>query len=295
MVNTLQQWLKQQWLSLLVNGVGVALAVRAGWLISMAPMNEGWVLFTDSDLLRDIVVFTGKSGLIFLVLSLACTPLARLLGWTSTLQVRKALGLWGFGFACTHSLFFLQGKPLFSGWNIGAELGQALEAMFGIIWYGSKVPYAKAGVYALLLLLPLALTSNRLAMRRLGKNWKRLHRLVYLAVPIAIYHYWWRTTSDFPPPPMPDYWQPILFAAAVGVLLIVRVPLMRRWVAAHITLRQPAYQGQPNLQRSPTQPMRPLPDRMPDENPLRIDAVPITVDNARTRQAAQSAEQLEKV
>ena len=203
MYKIVQHRLNQSWLPLLVNGSGMVLCGRAGWMIMAAPLTEGWVLFTNSAVLRDIVLFTGKSGLLFLVLSLACTPLARLLGWTPALQVRKALGLWGFGFACLHSLFFLQGKPLFIGWNVGPELWQAFQSMVGIVLYGSKVPYTEAGVYALLLLLPLALTSNRLAMRRLGKNWKRLHRLVYLAVPVAVYHYWWRTVTDFPVPAPP--------------------------------------------------------------------------------------------
>lgn len=140
-------------------------------MISQAPTLSGWALFTDDVALRNIVLFTGKTGLLFLVLSLTCTPVARLLRWPTTLQVRKALGLWGFGFAVCHSLFFLRGKPLFTSLNPGPELWQALQDMMGIVRYGSKVPYAEAGVYALALLCLLAITSNRLAMRRLGKNW----------------------------------------------------------------------------------------------------------------------------
>ena len=191
-----------------------------------APTMAGWILFNDSTALRDIVLFSGKTGLILLVLSLACTPVARLLGWNAVLQVRKSLGLWGFGFACFHSFFFLHGKPLLTDLSV-ARLWQVGQAMVGIVRYGSKAPYAEAGVYALILLLPLALTSNRLAMRRLGKNWKRLHRLVYLAVPVAVYHYGWRSISTIPAPP-PPYWQPILFAVVVGALLIVRIPMVCR-------------------------------------------------------------------
>ncbi|MEZ4737215.1 MAG: ferric reductase-like transmembrane domain-containing protein [Caldilineaceae bacterium] len=231
------QRVNRNWLQLLVNSVGVLLSMRTGWLIIQAPQAPGWVLFTDSPILRDIVLFTGKSGLIFLVLSLACTPLARLLGWQAVLRVRKALGLWGFGFACFHSLFFLQGKQLFVGLNFGPELWQAGQDMIGIVRYGSKVPYAEAGVYALLLLSLLALTSNRLSMRLLGKNWKRLHRLVYLALPVAIYHYWWRTATEFPVPPMPGYWQPILFAMIVGLLLGVRIPPVQQRLVSMLPSR----------------------------------------------------------
>lgn len=60
MRNTQPQLLKQKWLPLLVNGVGIALGVRTTWMIRMAPLHEGWVLFTDSALLHDIVVFTGS-------------------------------------------------------------------------------------------------------------------------------------------------------------------------------------------------------------------------------------------
>lgn len=274
------QRIQRTWLWLLVNVVCLGLAVRTTWMVSQAPAVAGWVLFTDSPALRNIVLFTGKSGLILLVLSLACTPVSRLLGWTMALQVRKALGLWGFGFACFHSLFFLQGKPLFADLNIGPALWAALQSMIGIVRYGSKVPYAEAGVYALLLLTPLALTSNRLAMRRLGKYWKRLHWLVYLAVPMATYHYWWRTLSPLPPPPAPNWWQPLLFAVGVGLLLLVRLPPVRRWVIGRLG----AYQ--PNKRFSSNAPLPkdsrlspPLAQTIPtSHNPVSRDGSPPLVD-----------------
>ena len=295
MYKTVQHRLAQSWLPLLVNGSGMVLCGRAGWMIMAAPLTEGWVLFTNSAVLRDIVVFTGKSGLLFLVLSLACTPLARLLGWTPALQVRKALGLWGFGFACLHSLFFLQGKPLFIGWNVGPELWQAFQSMVGIVLYGSKVPYTEAGVYALLLLLPLALTSNRLAMRQLGKNWKRLHRLVYLAVPVAVYHYWWRTVTDFPVPAPPAYWQPILFAGVVGLLLLVRIPPARHWVVAYWARRRSGRHAQPSPQRPPTQSVYPQSYRIPILPPTYTPRLDTTRSAASNEQPLQTAELEEDV
>lgn len=294
MYKTVQHRLNQSWLPLLVNGTGMVLCGRAGWMIMAAPLTEGWVLFTNASVLRDIVLFTGKSGLLFLLLSLACTPLARLLGWMPAHQVRKALGLWGFGFACLHSLFFLQGKPLFIGWNVGLELWQALQSMVGIVLYGSKVPYAEAGVYALLLLLPLAFTSNRLAMRRLGKNWKRLHRLVYLAVPVAVYHYQWRTIADFPPP-MPDYWQPILFAVVVGLLLLVRIPPVRRWATARLGMRPQDRRLQRNARRPNPQPLVPRLDitpATPQEQSHRAGSVHHIYLNGATPHAEEKQEAL---
>lgn len=246
------QSLQQNWVRWLVNGAAVVLCLRTGWMISQAPTISGWAIFTESTEVRNIVLFTGKSGLIFLMLSLACTPVARLLGWRAALQVRKALGLWGFGFATFHGLFFLQGKQLFIGSNPGRELWGALQDMVQMVRYGSKVPYAEAGIYALFLLTLLAITSNRLAMRRLGKNWKRLHRLVYLAVPVVIYHYWWRTVTPFPVPPPLGSWQVFLFALLVGLLLLVRIPPVHRRLAKLLVhLRRQG--SQPAPQQASTQ------------------------------------------
>lgn len=292
------QSLQRNWLWLLVNGAGTALTLHTGWLISQAPLTEGWVSFTDSPALRAIVLFAGKSGLIFLVLSLACTPLARLLGWTVALQVRKALGLWGFGFACFHSFFFLRGKQLFTNLNPGPELWRALQDLTGIVRYGSKVPYTEAGVYALFLLFLLAITSNRLAMRRLGKNWKRLHRLVYLAVPVAVYHYWWRTLEPFPVPPPPDSWQVFLFALIVGLLLVVRVPRVRRWLTKLLAQRKRQPLGVPSQplpdQRVSSTPQRGLP---PLPKPMMIGSPPAGIDtNGRAHKETQTEERVvEKV
>ena len=71
------------------------------------------------------------------------------------------------------------------------------------------------GFAAFLLLLPLALTSNRAAMRRLGKNWQRLHRLVYAAAILAAWHFWWLTKSDLR--------EPALFAGGLTLLLAWRI------------------------------------------------------------------------
>lgn len=293
-MNNFLQSLQQSWVRLLVHGAGVVLTLRAGWMISQAPTLSGWALFTDDVALRNIVLFTGKTGLLFLVLSLTCTPVARLLRWPTTLQVRKALGLWGFGFAVCHSLFFLRGKPLFTSLNPGPELWQALQDMMGIVRYGSKVPYAEAGVYALALLCLLAITSNRLAMRRLGKNWKRLHRLVYLAVPVAVYHYWWRTSTPFPEPPPPDSWQVFLFAMVVGILLMVRLPFVRRQLTKSVAeqKRQPLRpMTQPRLDHLPFpvshQPRPPLHEPAMIGNPP-----PVINTNHTTDQEVQNQERV---
>lgn len=214
---------------LLVNGVGILLVVRLAWMFWEAPQVQGWVLFQDK-LSRNVVLFSGKTGLIFLLLSLACTPLS-LLGWKDAIRVRKSLGLWGFGFGCFHALYFLGGKGiLFDGeaWrSIWFTLGNFLDPGLFV-----KVPFARYGLLGLLLLIPLALTSNRWAMKRLGKNWKRLHRLVYVIVPLLVWHYWQRETweSQIGMGGTTELTQPLIFALLVAVLLVMRLPIVRMWL-----------------------------------------------------------------
>jgi sulfoxide reductase heme-binding subunit YedZ len=81
-------------------------------------------------------------------------------------------------------------------------------------------PYALVGFAALLLMIPLAATSTKWAMKKLGKRWKLLHKLVYLIGVLVVFHYIWLSKSPFP--------QPALFAAIVGLLLLVRLPAIRQ-------------------------------------------------------------------
>jgi predicted ferric reductase len=98
----------------------------------------------------------------------------------------------------------------------------------------TKTPYAREGAYALAMLAVLALTSNRLSIRLLRHHWNRLHRLVYLAVPLAIYHYWQREEFTVFTGETPDYWRPATFALIVAILLTVRIPPVRQWLAAQL-------------------------------------------------------------
>ena len=214
---------------LLVNGIGVILAARLGWMLWGAQVLSGWALFKDSAT-TDIVLYTGKTGLLLLLLSLACTPLS-IVGWREAITVRKSLGLWGFGFGLFHSLYFLGGKGIFFKFEAWESIWQTLTYVFEPDMF-AKVPFARYGLFGLLLLIPLALTSNRWAMRRLGKNWKRLHRLVYAAVPLLVWHYWRRETweSTLGMGRTVDWTQPVLFALLVGGLLVMRIPGVRKWI-----------------------------------------------------------------
>lgn len=228
----------RNWLWLSVNTASFLPLLWLVWMVMAAPDLSGPVMFAEG-VSQNIILFSGQAALVLLVLSLACTPAARVFGFAPALKVRKSLGLWGFFYGCFHALFFMGGKNLFL---LDGQAGLNAWHMLPSVFSGAtKTPYARYGAYALLLLLPLALTSNRPAIRLLRHNWKRLHRLVYLAVPLAIYHYWQREEFIVFTGEAPDYWKPAVFAAVVGLLLLLRVPPVRR-LAARLSLqwmRQP--------------------------------------------------------
>ena len=156
--------------------------------------------------IQDLTQRSGKAALWLLVLSLAATPANTLLGFRPALKVRRALGLYAFFYALGHFLIFVW-------WDYGLDFALILEDV------GSK-RYVLVGFTTVLLLLPLAITSTKGWMRRLGKRWKRLHRLVYLAGVLAVVHYTWVVKADLR--------QPLAFGLAVGLLLLARLPAIRR-------------------------------------------------------------------
>lgn len=164
---------------------------------------------TSINPIQDITSHTGKTAIILLVLSLACSPLNMLFGWKRVSAFRKPLGLYAFMYVALHLLTFVY-------LDYGLDWGLISNAI-------SEKRYVLVGFSAFLLLLPLALTSTKWAMKRLGKNWKRLHRLVYLAAPLAVLHYLWLVKAD--------YRQPLLFGLIVAVLLVFRLPAVRRTIA----------------------------------------------------------------
>jgi methionine sulfoxide reductase heme-binding subunit len=149
---------------------------------------------------------TGKTALVILLLSLACTPLNTLFGLRQALPLRRPLGLYAFAYASIHLLIFLVV-------DYGLDLAEILRVV-------AEKRYVLVGFAAFLLLLPLALTSNRAAMRRLGQRWKALHRLVYLAAGLAVVHFIWLVKADVR--------EPLAYGAAVALLLSLRLPAVRR-------------------------------------------------------------------
>ena len=156
---------------------------------------------------------TGKYALVLLVLSLACTPLNTLFGLRQALTVRRSLGLYTFMFAAMHFVIF-----------IGIDYGFDWEFLrLDII----NKRYILVGATALIILTLLAATSFKWWMKRLGKRWKALHRLIYLAAPLVVLHYAWARKGDIFRL-QGDILQPLAFGVVVALLLLARLPALRR-------------------------------------------------------------------
>lgn len=147
---------------------------------------------------------TGDWALYFLCISLAITPLRKILEWHWLIRLRRMLGLYAFFYASLHFLTFLWFDHFFD-----------LSDMWRDV---VKRPFITVGFVAFVLLLPLALTSNQWMIRQLGgKQWQLLHRLVYLIAPLGVLHYFWMKAGKN------LLLQPLLFAALVSGLLGVRL------------------------------------------------------------------------
>lgn len=160
---------------------------------------------------------SGKIALILLVASLACSPLSSLLGLRLLLPARRTLGLYAFGFAALH--FYT-----FAGLDFGFEWA-FLQPEF------AEKPYIWVGLAALLILFALAVTSLRWWMKRLGRNWKRLHRLVYAAGVLVVVHYAWASKGEVLRL-QGDIVQPLLFGLVVVVMLALRLPWVKQRLLA---------------------------------------------------------------
>ncbi|MBN1581140.1 MAG: sulfoxide reductase heme-binding subunit YedZ [Anaerolineae bacterium] len=152
--------------------------------------------------IREITLRTGRYALILIILSLACTPAYTLLGFKPARRLRRPLGLYAFMYAGLHLLIFV---GLDYGFNVALIVPELLQRRF-----------IQVGALAFSILAILAITSTRGWIRRLGKNWKRLHRLVYVAALLVIVHFIQVVKADLR--------RPLLYGAAVLVLLAARIP-----------------------------------------------------------------------
>jgi methionine sulfoxide reductase heme-binding subunit len=160
---------------------------------------------------------TGDTAIILLILSLACTPISTYLGWKDAVKLRRALGLYAFMYAAIHFV-------LFAIVDFGLQLDLILREFV-------EKRYLWVGLPAFIILVVLAATSFRWMMKRLGKNWKRLHRLIYLGAILVVLHLAFVIKGDLFTL-SGDVWKPLVAAITIGILLIVRLPwLRRRWVS----------------------------------------------------------------
>lgn len=164
-----------------------------------------WAFWQDQlgfNPVRTLTLRTGKTALILLLLSLTVTPVYLLFGWKEVYRVRRPLGLYAFLYAAIHFLIFV-------GLDYGFDLAVVGEAL-------RTNRFTYFGLASFLLMLPLALTSSRTAVARLGqKRWRRLHRLSYLAAALAVVHFALLVRQY--------YVQPIVYGVILAVLLGIRV------------------------------------------------------------------------
>jgi sulfoxide reductase heme-binding subunit YedZ len=137
--------------------------------------------------------------------SLAVTPLRRISGWNDLIKFRRMLGLFAFFYALLHFSTFVVLDHFFDFQRIGKDI--------------LKRPYVTAGFTAFVALIPLALTSTAAMIRRLGKRWQKLHRLVYLAAVAGVIHFYWLVKSDIR--------RPAQYGAVLAILLGYR--LVTKW------------------------------------------------------------------
>ena len=194
--------------------VAAKAAVHALVLLPLALLGwKAWQVGSGSDIdalgadpVAAIEHELGLWALRLLLVTLAVTPLRQMLGQPALLRFRRMLGLWAFTYASLH----------FTAYLVLDLRGWWAQVLVEIV----ERPYITVGFAAWLLLLPLAVTSTRGWMRRLGRDWGRLHRLVYAIAVLAVLHFWWVVKSDIR--------EPLLYAAILAALLGWRLARRQR-------------------------------------------------------------------
>ncbi len=192
-------------------------AIFIAALIPLALL--AWNAFTDglgANPVEFITRETGTWGLRFLLITLCVTPLRRVTGWQWLARIRRMLGLFAFFYISLHFLTYL-----------------VLDAFFDILYILEDITdrtYITLGFTSFVLLVPLAITSTNAMVRRLGgRNWRRLHKLAYVASAGGVLHFLWQVKADLR--------EPLIYLAILLLLFCVRIPV----VAERLTkLRAPA-------------------------------------------------------
>ena len=180
------------------------------WLLCLAPgVWLVWRGFTDrlgANAIEEVLHRLGDTSLVILLVTLSITPIRRLTGWNDLAPLRRPLGLFAFFYLTTHFL-----------WYAVVDEGLAFEFIVEDV---IERPYILAGFTAWLILIPLAITSTKGWIRRLKKNWKKLHRLVYVATGLGVLHFYWQVKAD-------TYW-PLVATTVLVALMLLRIRQARR-------------------------------------------------------------------
>ena len=177
------------------------LALLPLWLMVRATLADA----LGADPVAELTHRTGDWALRFLLLSLAMTPLRRVLDQAWPIRFRRLLGLYAFAYACLHLTIYVV-------LDLNGYWAQILEDIV-------KRPFITVGFLAWLLLTPLAITSTRGWIKRLGRRWGQLHRAVYAVGILAVLHFFWLVKADLR--------EPLIYAAILALLLGLR--LYWRW------------------------------------------------------------------
>jgi sulfoxide reductase heme-binding subunit YedZ len=181
----------------------------AVWLLCLTPLARLIFLGLGDGLGANPIEFitrsTGTWTLVGLLMTLCVTPLRKLTGLGWLLRFRRLFGLFAFFYACLHFTTYIWLDQFFDPASIAKDI--------------LKRPFITVGFSAFVLLIPLAATSSQRMMKHLGRNWQKLHRLVYLIASLGVVHYWWLVKKDIT--------QPLIYACVLVVLLAMRLPGFR--------------------------------------------------------------------
>jgi sulfoxide reductase heme-binding subunit YedZ len=164
-------------------------------LSDFAPMDLG------ADPVRRLIHACGITALNLLLITLLVTPVRQISGWNNLVRLRRMLGLFAFFYVVMHFVCY--------GW---LDQGLDFKAIGADI---VKRPYITIGMAALLMLIPLAITSTNGMMRRLGRKWIKLHRLIYVITALGVWHFYWQVKKDIR--------EPLLYIAMFAVLMAWRI------------------------------------------------------------------------
>lgn len=181
------------------------------WIISAAFIGE-----LGANPVEKVTHLTGDWALRLLILTLALTPLKQLTGKVQFIRFRRMAGLFVYFYALVH----------FTIWFVADHSLDFVSMYQDII----KRPYITFGFFAFLLMTPLAITSNQWSMRKLGKRWKSLHKLVYPILILAVLHFMWLVKADF--------LEPIIYAVVAAIMLGLRVKSLKNHFLQRLQFNQ---------------------------------------------------------